>query len=301
MTPVMISLLIGMVLLAGLFLLVAKKKKNRQPAVSMNTDEDSFTPPNLLGIHEHLGLHPLIESLESALQNDYVNKVKARIKAEDHSITEAQWDRRLLELKRFFTMAAIFKEVPMYHAKEDQIWHEMLMFTSEYHKFSHAFCGQMIHHKPTENPKPDPGGKAWYEFCYSLLFGEQQGFFQHKIPSSILSDFKSLHEEALIHAYFVPTNHPIISDSISRIIREIKYQIHYVETNQQELQLSTSIPPAMAFLVWTLLDKQTFIKPYQTHAHAGHASSSCGSFLSSCSSGDSSGSSCGSCGGGCGS
>ncbi|WP_141529495.1 hypothetical protein [Bacillus sp. AFS001701] len=79
------------------------------------------------------------------------------------------------ELKRFFLMAAIFENIPMYSQEVDKIWHEMILFTKSYHNFCNAFCSEMIHHEPnvhkdnvTITDRAD--ARAVYNLLYNTLF-----------------------------------------------------------------------------------------------------------------------------------
>ena len=43
-----------------------------------------------------------------------------------------------------------------YYAIIDEMWHQFILFTGEYHKFCASHFGYFIHHEPAEASKPTP-------------------------------------------------------------------------------------------------------------------------------------------------
>lgn len=130
--------------------------------------------PPYIGINKEIqGLADLVIRLENALGTDYMEHVKQRV-MERHSISQTQYQWMLLEVKRFFLMCAILKQVPMFSKDADLIWHEMLMFTRDYDRFCTTFAGRFIHHQPnvayTNDNKLPEEERARYDLIYSMLF-----------------------------------------------------------------------------------------------------------------------------------
>ncbi|MVP01204.1 hypothetical protein [Paenibacillus lutrae] len=116
--------------------------------------------------------YELAIKLEDAIPMDWANAIKNRVLSEHSGISEREHEWRWLELKRFFMMCAVLKQVPMFSSAVDEIWHEMLMYTQEYQRFSTKFLGQMLHHSPSGEPsKPQPDERAWFDLVYVEMFG----------------------------------------------------------------------------------------------------------------------------------
>lgn len=78
--------------------------------------------------------------------------------AKEHGYTEEFAARLLREAKRMLFLSASAGIFISPSLKVDDAWHEMLMFTRFYQKFS-DFIGGFIHHDPT--PGPPDGGRAY--------------------------------------------------------------------------------------------------------------------------------------------
>ncbi|SDE51511.1 hypothetical protein SAMN02799630_05584 [Paenibacillus sp. UNCCL117] len=128
--------------------------------------------PEMLGLQRMLPLQPAVLRMERALNETFTAKIRERVKAEHPAMSDAEFNWKFLELKRYFLMTAVLRDVPMFSAPVDDIWHEMLMFTREYTRFGEAFVGSTIHHAPHtgEAAEPDPGGRAWFDWVYAQLF-----------------------------------------------------------------------------------------------------------------------------------
>ncbi|MCZ0987456.1 glycine-rich domain-containing protein [Streptomyces diastatochromogenes] len=84
------------------------------------------------------------------------------------------------EVKRYFVMA---HEDPgrswqMHSLRVDEVWHQFILFTTEYEAYCRRFFGRYVHHAPSNAPVPDtavPRPKpSFHEFraYYERLFGE---------------------------------------------------------------------------------------------------------------------------------
>jgi hypothetical protein len=129
---------------------------------------------NDLKVNSNFADLTLVSRLENAWKLDFLANVKERvIEKEGWSSEKYSFIER--ELKRFFLMAAIFENIPMYSQEVDKIWHEMILFTKSYHNFCKTFCGEMIHHEPNVH-KDDvtitdrSDARAVYNLLYNTLF-----------------------------------------------------------------------------------------------------------------------------------
>jgi len=166
-----------------------------------------------LGIQPHgeevdRDLRELVRRLEQALPESYEERVKRRV-MEKLGIGETEWGNRWFELKRFFVLTAILKGVPMYSPDVDDVWHEMLLFTREYERFSNDFLGTYLHHNPHDQPVFDPGERAWFDWMYTLLFRPTPysryvwgPFFRHPLSRDLLKELETSPEEQLMERHF---------------------------------------------------------------------------------------------------
>ncbi|HET7580075.1 MAG TPA: hypothetical protein VFK33_12415 [Bacillales bacterium] len=195
--------------------------------------------PQRMGFRHQMMLEPLVDRLENALDDRYMESVKQRVLT-NGSIRENEYDWYLLEMKRFFLMTAVLNYVPMYSDKLDDIWHEMIMFTREYETFCENFLGEMIHHEPNIQREADPEQRAWFEWCYSRLFDLNREteavygeFFHHPLSKDRIADFRDKPDDDLIQKYFrmhiqIEAPRPVML----AVIRETQQQIKDSETEK---------------------------------------------------------------------
>jgi hypothetical protein len=190
--------------------------------------EMTTLPPGL-GVHEHLHLEKSVLKLESGLPSEFKERLKRRYLAEYPKATEAYFEVCFYELKRFFIMCSLLNNVPMFSKKVDAIWHEMLMYTKEYEKFSSDLCGEHIHHAPNDTVKPDPHGRAWFDLLYAKLFVFTEftpfawgTFFQNPLHPGLLEELRTLSVEELGKRYF---RESADQESVHALLTEIKSEI----------------------------------------------------------------------------
>ncbi|MGG2027441.1 hypothetical protein AB1282_17225 [Gottfriedia sp. S16(2024)] len=149
------------------------KKKIKNDNAFYNNLYNQFNT-NDLKVNSNFVNLSFVSRLENAWKMDFLANVKERI-IEKEGWSKEKYSFIESELKRFFLMAAIFENVPMYSQEVDKIWHEMILFTKSYHNFCKAFCGEMIHHEPnihkddvTITDRSD--ARAVYNLLYNTLF-----------------------------------------------------------------------------------------------------------------------------------
>ncbi|MFE1245821.1 hypothetical protein ACFW35_17045 [Fictibacillus sp. NPDC058756] len=280
------------------------------------------TLPPELGVNENLHLENRVQKLEASLPSEFKEKLKRRYLSEHPKATEAYFEACFFELKRFFIMCSLLNNVPMFSKKVDAIWHEMLMYTKEYEKFSSDLCGEHIHHAPNDTVTPDPHGRAWFDLLYTKLFVFTEfapvawgTFFQNPLHPGLLEELRTLSVEDLSRRYFRENAdqnivHALLTEIKSELERVTKENDPYkgLKLTPNAIDSAPILAGAMLYYSYHHFDE------YESHigklnpanSYSGN-STACGSSCrndnhdSSCSS-DGGGSSCGSsCGGGCGS
>jgi hypothetical protein len=123
----------------------ASRGNKRSSAEPLEYDASKL--PFNLGLLPSVPLEDSVHRLEASLPPEFVERLQARV-AKTTNMSEDEFACVFYELKRFFLMNLILKRTPMFSEKADEVWHEMLMFTREYHSFGESFCGSVIHHAP---------------------------------------------------------------------------------------------------------------------------------------------------------
>jgi hypothetical protein len=310
-------------IIIGIFFLLGSTLFSKGKKKSLRNDPI----PEQLGVQVVEGI-PIVKKLDQSLPNFYIDNVKNRVLQNHPKWKDHEFDWGMFELKRYFLMNSLLKTVPMFSPHVDEIWHEMLMFTREYEKFSKDFYKDTLHHTPNMDSTPIPGERAFFDWVYISLFEVTTNsraiwgrLLQNPIEREILDDFRILPEEELLFKYFRKSEDWL--DVKRYLIRKMKQEIHeadqqYTGSKEFSSHLSTSNThlyslAAGAAVYYSIYDEDDFqehmseVAPeeYQKGAHYSGGSSCSGFACSSNDSGDSSGggdsggSSCSSCGGGC--
>ncbi|KZE64783.1 hypothetical protein AWM68_08960 [Fictibacillus phosphorivorans] len=219
----LLILFIAIVVIAPLVLKYTTKPNYQKVA------EKTVLPPQL-GIRDNLSLDETVGKMERALPYEFKEKMKRRYLAEHPKATEAYFEAIFYELQRFFIMCSLLNNVPMFGKKVDDIWHEMLMYTKEYEKFSSELCKEHIHHAPNDVVEPDPYGRAWFDLLYAKLFTFTDftpiawgTFFQNPLHHGLLHELHTLSVEELGKRYF---RENADQDAIHALLTNIKEDIN---------------------------------------------------------------------------
>jgi len=167
-------------------------------------------PPAALGVAADHAAYGAAVRLEAALDAEFVRRLEKRVQGHHPALTKAEWEWTWFELKRYFLMCGIMRQVQMYGMRTDEIWHDMLVFTREYQLFCDRFCGTMIHHAPHgQTNRPSEDERAWFDWVYSELFElspvtEQVWgrFFRYPMSRSMLDEPYSKSPNAYREARF---------------------------------------------------------------------------------------------------
>ncbi|MCV9884585.1 glycine-rich domain-containing protein [Metabacillus halosaccharovorans] len=317
MTGIFIGIIVmGLFFLLGRTLGAGRKKSLKNDLI-----------PEQLGV-QVVEATPIVNKLDLSLSNFYIDNVKNRVLQSHPKWKDHEFDWGMFELKRYFVMNSLLKSVPMFSHHVDEIWHEMLMFTRDYEKFSKDFYNDTLHHTPNLDSTPIPGERAFFDWVYISLFEVTDNsrsiwgrLLQNPIKREILEDFRLLSEDDLLSKYFRKNEEWL---EVKRfLISKMKNEIHEAElqntnskktfaphTSAVDTNLYTYAAGAAVF--YSIYNEDQFhehmseVVPeeYQKGISPG-GGSSCSGFACSSDSGDSSGggdsggSSCSSCGGGC--
>lgn len=123
---------------------------------------------------------PLMDKVMRFPLTDMIKRCK-----KDHGYTDEDMELLEKELRRFLylcVMPGASDSVGMYSKHVDNLWHTFILYTHEYHAFSHLTQGSYIHHNPTrdhERPKNTEERKVacnhYAEFIkkYEATFNEE--------------------------------------------------------------------------------------------------------------------------------
>lgn len=191
--------------------------------------------PSLLGIQSTLPIKQAVLRLEKVLAGEFTVKLKTRMLNKQPQMSPAEFEWKFLELKRYFLMTAVLKDVPMFSDAVDEIWHEMLMFTREYGQLGEAFLGSPIHHAPHTDGAPDPDGRAWFDWIYAHMFIDTAysnriwgPFFRFPLNAERLEELKQADETTIRARRFnqrAADRYPEINETINELIRLAKEQV----------------------------------------------------------------------------
>ncbi|MNM98015.1 hypothetical protein D3C81_1105350 [compost metagenome] len=206
--------------------------------------------------------YDLAIKLERSISAEWSHALKQRVLSEHPYITELEYEWRWVELKRFFVMCSVLKQVPMFSRAVDEVWHEMLMYTQEYQQFSNRFLGQMLHHAPNGEPSiPMPGERAWFDLVYVELFGWNYhsaliwgAFFRSPLPREELELYryptKALEPQSRFNAWAYE-NSPEARKAIDSILNNLQFRIgtaeeglapdHKMDFRNSELLLASAV------------------------------------------------------------
>lgn len=244
------------------FWMVWKRKKNTASSSSR------------LGIRTDLPLGELADRLEAAFPPEFEVRLKQRSVLVYPTMTEYEFQWRLLELKRFFIMTAILNRVPMFSKTVDQIWHEMLSFTAEYERFGHSFVGYVIQHVPRSVPKAMPGERAWFDWIYAQLFQPAPfsdkawgAFFRFPLTQDsieTLEEAKGTEQRSRLFNSRAMMNSPQISQTVEILVSRAREQIAnarriIAKRNRRPSSLTQEFQAlAKAMIFYSILDPKQY-------------------------------------------
>jgi hypothetical protein len=310
--PTVLTLLFVIIIVIIVLSVAAKSPKRKaQPGNRLTKIDYSSVPmPVGLGCRKELTLEALEQRMNEALPPVFLEQLKKRVMEAQPNLAEAEYEWRLLELKRYFAMSVILRQVPMFSAAVDEIWHEMLMFTREYQQFSERIAGAMIHHTPHAQKESLPDERAWFDWVYGHLFEFTpfsnhiwDRFYRFPLSKVRLEQLRMLSKQEIYERLFnirTAELYPEIKETIFLLIHQAKEQINNPNepqrfergSNFQSGDVMSYAAGAMLFC--SMMDTGNYesnmnaLIPENIHGQQNGAGSGC----SSCGTGDSSSSNC---------
>jgi hypothetical protein len=97
-----------------------------------------------------------------------------------------QGEALFLEVKRYLLLAAEQERrpLPMFSVRVDEVWHQFILFTREYHEFCDRFAGCYLHHSPRESaPDESAPPLSFEEFgaAYAERFGPLSSLWRDEL------------------------------------------------------------------------------------------------------------------------
>ena len=83
-----------------------------------------------------------------------------------------EYQEAFTEFKKFVLLTQVSREtLGMTSPKVDEVWHQFILFTPEYHGFCEDLLGRYLHHAPkTSYTKGNPNGRKNFERAYQETF-----------------------------------------------------------------------------------------------------------------------------------
>ena len=90
--------------------------------------------------------------------------------------SEVAFDVAFREFKRYVALGLLFKgDHSMGSKAVDEVWHQFILFTREYHSFCHTFLGRYLHHAPATSRHQIPASaRENLRRHYIEAFGEPE-------------------------------------------------------------------------------------------------------------------------------
>jgi hypothetical protein len=87
------------------------------------------------------------------------------------------------EVKKFLILSHVDPEVSwnMYSRRVDEVWHQFVLFTSQYVEFCNRHFGQYLHHNPSNGPEA-PGRPGLKSSTLKDFRARYQSFFGEPLP-----------------------------------------------------------------------------------------------------------------------
>ena len=103
-------------------------------------------------------LTPLPQAELSESQKSYLKKLECfqapyleeRLQGTPYFFREKSIESAFVEFKKYVALCLLYKKpFGMMSRPIDEVWHNFILFTKEYHAFSQEFIGSYFHHDPT--------------------------------------------------------------------------------------------------------------------------------------------------------
>ena len=89
--------------------------------------------------------------------------------------TPKEYQEAFTEFKKYVTLRKLSDEkgLAMTSKQVDEVWHQFILFTTQYHEFCNGMLGEYLHHLPRTSFTPSSkDGKQRFVNNYQKIFGE---------------------------------------------------------------------------------------------------------------------------------
>lgn len=101
--------------------------------------------------------------------------VKEKLMIEHKISSEREFMEAFTEFKKYVVLSRLYpnKRLAMPSRKVDEVWHQFILFTPQYHEFCEKFLGGYLHHVPKTSFTPgEPEDKNNFLRSYKETYGE---------------------------------------------------------------------------------------------------------------------------------
>lgn len=192
---------------------------------------DYIELPVLLGAKKEVFEENDVFKIEYAMQDDLKQKIKILFYRDpkNSNVSEHEFELRFFELKRYFLMCSILRDVPMFSDEVDEVWHTLILSTRDYQRVCDDFMGTFLHHAPATSKAPNPHGRAWFDLIYTTMFDLTAftgmtwgGFYQHPLSHAQIEEIQESSVLELRQKYFRPGANERI---VEAVILQLKKQV----------------------------------------------------------------------------
>lgn len=181
-----------------MFLFMKPKISDSTESYVKNMEEYMHLPGSTLRTLEKLWKYELPEDIIDRLKKKFPFSM----------MTNEEISLCIVEFKKYMAVMLIGRSngqgVAMTSPIIDEIWHQLILFTVEYHKFSSLLNNQYIHHTPnTKSIKFGPDAASFFFDTYKQYFGELHSIWTYTIQEEKLDAPPSRDDDSNKHPLFV--------------------------------------------------------------------------------------------------
>ena len=114
------------------------------------------------------------QELVTSLDNFEAHYLQEKLLKDGKFESPEQYQEAFTEFKKYVALSEICeKKMSMMSKEVDEVWHQFILFTPQYHKFCKEMLGGYFHHIPKTSLTPlNPKGRENFFESYKEVFGE---------------------------------------------------------------------------------------------------------------------------------
>ena len=119
-------------------------------------------------------LSPIQTKVMNYLRNFEAPYLKEKLLHRELFTSPDEYEHVFIEYKKFMGLTQVANDpLGMMSEAVDNVWHQHILFTKDYHEFSDRIAGHYIHHSPQTKEQPLPEGIRQRTIeVYNKVFGE---------------------------------------------------------------------------------------------------------------------------------